>query len=299
MIRAFSQLASAVDALGMRRPLAAAASLLVRCTGRVGQRFSVDQRGNWVNELPDAVFVSPRVYHAAYPAIERWVHDLWLHDYVPKPGDIVFDVGAGIGEDAIIFSRLVGPTGLVIAIEAHPETFACLEQTIARSGTSNVIPVRCAAADHDGTVLISDRADHYTNTIVGTSVGCTVPAMRLDAIASKLGIETVDFLKMNIEGGEKLAVRGMEELSARIRHLCISCHDFVANEGGPDDQRTRDEVSAFLLARGFRLSTRPEDPRSSVRHYVYGRRSPADGRADQPSAAGRVPAAPKLRRYLP
>ena len=47
-------------------------------------------------------------------------NDYWLQHYRPQEGDVIVDVGAGRGEDTVTFSRAVGQTGRVIAIEAHP-----------------------------------------------------------------------------------------------------------------------------------------------------------------------------------
>ena len=41
----------------------------------------------------------------------------------PQPGDIVLDVGAGTGTEALPLSQLVGDKGKVVSIEAHPATF--------------------------------------------------------------------------------------------------------------------------------------------------------------------------------
>ena len=54
--------------------------------------------------------------------------DYWLQHYGPQEGDVIVDVGAGRGEDTTAFSRAVGKTGRVIAIEADPLSFAILEK---------------------------------------------------------------------------------------------------------------------------------------------------------------------------
>ena len=49
--------------------------------------------------------------------------DYWMHVYCPRPGDTVLDIGAGIGIDAMALSGLVGDTGRIYSLEAHPWTF--------------------------------------------------------------------------------------------------------------------------------------------------------------------------------
>src|SRR4051794_22461299 len=55
-------------------------------------------------------------YRAMFDSSAGWA-------YQPKEGDAVVDIGAGIGEQALVLSRLVGPTGKVVCVEANPEAF--------------------------------------------------------------------------------------------------------------------------------------------------------------------------------
>lgn len=72
---------------------------------------------------------------------------------------------------------------------------------------------------------------------------------------------------------EALAVEGFEAVADRIRHVCISCHDFVADETGDDALRTRAEVERRLRQLRFELTERkPTDHRPWAGSYVYGRR---------------------------
>jgi hypothetical protein len=47
-----------------------------------------------------------------------------MHAYESRPGDVVMDIGARKGEDAIAFSQAVGSTGRVYPIELIPLRFA-------------------------------------------------------------------------------------------------------------------------------------------------------------------------------
>ena len=129
----FLKLAETADRFGLRRWVARAASLAY-----ADQRFEVDAAGHWVNRQAGAAFVSPTIHTANYAHIEQSVLDNWTWEYRPTRGDTVIDVGAGIGEETVVFSRLVGAAGKVIAIEAHPETFKCLTATIEQSALANV-----------------------------------------------------------------------------------------------------------------------------------------------------------------
>ena len=56
---------------------------------------------------------------------------------------------------------------------------------------------------------------------------------------------------MNIEGAERLAVKGMSEVFSQISALCISCHDFLADLGQSDDFGTKLEVVPRLKKSGI------------------------------------------------
>ena len=94
---------------GFKRPVAGLASLyLGRLKGR-NQRFAIDDHGHWVNRQPGATIVSMIPHTATYAEYRKWVLDNWAFDYEPQLGDTVIDVGAGVGEEAVVFSQLVGP----------------------------------------------------------------------------------------------------------------------------------------------------------------------------------------------
>ncbi len=235
------------------------------------RRFSFDDRDNWVNQQDEVTFVSPTVHTLRYAEVRDTTRDIWEYGYSPKPGDVVIDVGAGIGTEIVVFAKAVGSQGRVIAIEAHPATCEALRRTVTRSGLTNVEVLHLAVADREGELLISDLGGHHIgNSITGVTEGVPVRSTTLDRLADDLGIDRVDYLKMNIEGAEALAIRGMERLVARIHHIAIACHDFIADEGGAEGNRTLVAVRAFLARSGFTLSERSDDPRPWVRDQIYG-----------------------------
>jgi FkbM family methyltransferase len=260
---------SMLDRPGGRLPAGLLASLWITFQRR--QPCLVHHNGFWVHKYRDGVVVDSAVTTftpAMYAAATR---DYFLYDYTPKAGDTIVDLGAGTGTEAALFSSLVGPTGRVLAIEAHPGTFACLEATCREAGLRNVIPIHAAVSDQPGEVAISDIPAHNQNSIVAASAGGhRVRATTLDELAERHGLGRIDFLKVNIEGAERLALRGMRQTLARIRHATISCHDFLADAGGPAEMRTCAEVSEVLRSSGWQLRRRESDPRDFLRYFLYG-----------------------------
>ncbi|MEN3313301.1 MAG: hypothetical protein V7645_2630 [Actinomycetota bacterium] len=227
--------------------------------------------GAWIHHYRGAKIPHASFGRAAPPAVfTAQAREMCLYEYIPQAGDVVFDIGAGVGAEMLLFSRLVGPSGRVVSVEAHPRTYRRLVDLCKANGLPNVTPLQVAVSDADGAVAISDLDHHLRNTVLeADGAGIEVPARRIDTLAGELGIDRIDLLKMNIEGAERQAIQGMGGVLATTRHVCISCHDFLADDGGPEELRTKSFVHDFLVERGFRVITRDEAPESWTRDYVY------------------------------
>lgn len=240
--------AEKLDRLGLRPLIARAATLAY-----AEQSFSVDTDGHWVNRQKECAIISPTIHTARYSAIRERILDHWCWDYMPQQGDIIIDCGAGVGEEAVVFSSLAGQ---ILSIEAHPETYACLAKTVQRSGFNNVVPIHCAVADKSGTAFID--SNDIASSIMRTG-NIRVPQRTIAELAANL--PRIDLLRMNIEGAEKLAVHGVPW--AKVRNVAISCHDFC---GLP----SKAEVRSVLESKGFAIRTR-EVPQGQpwIADYLY------------------------------
>jgi FkbM family methyltransferase len=223
-------------------------------------------------ELPDPI--RPRGDSASLrERFERETLDAFCFAYTPTRGDVVVDIGAGIGEQALTFSHLVGEEGRVISIEAQPRIFGQLTATIDGNGLENVEAVHLAVTDGKGRAEISDSPEfgYVYNTVVapGQTV-VSVPAETLDGIYARFDLERVDLLKMNIEGSEGLAIAKWDEALRRTRHLAIACHDFLVPRGAPASYATYEAVRSAIEKAGFTVRTRTDDPQAWNRCTVYG-----------------------------
>ena len=221
------------------------AQLTARRASRLLGRSTSVQYGNgvWMHRLEGGIALPDSNRYEYYDAdILRWPGEIaWRQQntqdffnglrYSPRPGDTIVDIGAGRGEDVLAFSQAVGPSGKVLAVEAHPLSFRLLQAFCEVNGFSNVIPVHAAVMDEPGTVTISDDEVWEANTVSRSDKGTVVEATTIDNLCAKYGIAKVDFLKMNIEGAEKFALPGMKAILADVRALCICCHDFRADRG--------------------------------------------------------------------
>jgi FkbM family methyltransferase len=241
--------------------------------------------GLWMHRIGGILLPDSSTYDYHSGSFEHWprqveraladTRDYWLHAYTPRPGDVVVDIGAGRGEDTLCLSRLVGKEGLVIAVEGNPSSFGMLERFARLNDLRNVHAVNTVIADRPGTFRITTDDDWQSNSILSgpdpqPGRGVAVAGTTVDLLCESLELPRIDFLKMNIEGAERLAVHGMKQVLRTVRHLCIACHDFRADRGEGEQYRSRDHVVDFLRAQGLALSFRRHDARPSVRDYVYG-----------------------------
>lgn len=247
---------SLLDHQGLRSLLTPVASALARWQGNGVRRVSYNS-GIWMHDTRDGFFA----YHRPFIRLDMTKLDIaaqanFFWGYRARPGDVVIDVGAGVGEETLTFSRAVGQSGKVVCIEAHPRTYRCLEKLVEFNCLKNVIPIHAAITDRStGTAMIVDSSAYLSNRL-SSEKGIRVRATTIDAIHQKLSLGRVQFLKMNIEGAERYAIGGMTETLSQTEVLCVSCHDFLAQSPGDDSLRTKELVKEFLQDHGFDLSER-------------------------------------------
>jgi FkbM family methyltransferase len=255
---------------GLRPGLAALSTILA--SARMGEVCRTTYGdGQWIQMFPTRTLVEPRLSLWTPAEIEKWANDLFFYRYCPSEGHTIIDVGAGTGWETLLFSRGVGKSGRVISIEAHPSTFRCLSQVCLKNRLDNVTLIEAAIGDHERDLWFSDDAGHEGNAVATNQSGIRVRGTTLEYICRTQGLSCVDFLKMNIEGAERSALSGMGELARKTKHVCISCHDFLANgDAGATNLRTKADVVRFLSQHGFTITLRESDRRSNVRDFVYG-----------------------------
>lgn len=276
------------DWTGARWLLAKLATRYARWLTRADVEIFYDEL--WIHRVGAHFFPDGPRFTYFRDELQRWpdqahryiadADEYWLRFGLPGPGEVVIDVGAGRGEDVLAFSRAVGPTGRVIAIEAHPLTFRLLTRFRDLNRLNNVTLVHAAAMDSRGFVSIVD-AEHWDANAVANQDGentTRVTAAPLDDICEANGIRSIALVKMNIEGAEREALPGMERMLASVQTVCVACHDFRADRGDGEHFRTRAFVEQFLAAHGFEVRSRRDDPRDWVRDHVFGIR-PSPGSA--------------------
>lgn len=161
-----------------------------------------------------------------------------------QPNMTVLDIGGHVGYYTRLMSQLVGEKGRVVTFEPHPRNHAVLLENVGKR--ANVTVKQVALAETEGTAELYDYlmmsasgSLHYDEKIrdvqrATLSDWDVAPRMKdftpqkfsvrtapVDALLAELGIEQVDVIKMDIEGAELGALRGMKRTIERSRPLAL------------------------------------------------------------------------------
>jgi FkbM family methyltransferase len=145
-----------------------------------------------------------------------------------RPGDVVLDVGANVG----LYTReaLRAGAAKVIAIEPVPAVVECLRRNLsAEIAAGRVIVVDKGAWDKDDFLEMNVYPGNMAaSTFAGERPGeqqvkVRLPLTTLDRMAAELKLERVDFIKMDIEGAERNAVRGAAAIIRRDKPRMALC----------------------------------------------------------------------------
>jgi FkbM family methyltransferase len=171
------------------------------------------RHGMRVRMRPDPLYIGPYLFGEYEPGNTR------CYTLLVKPGDIVLDVGANFGWYSALLARHVGRTGTVHAIEPVPDAIEMLRDTLRINGLHESVEVHPVG-------LGSGSGEFTVYTFAGLPLGhasavdlgrpdarpytCQVRA--LDEFIQTLGLERLDFIKVDVEGFEADVFAGGTEL---------------------------------------------------------------------------------------
>jgi len=162
-----------------------------------------------------------------------------------KPGMVVLDLGGHIGT---ITLAAAARGCRVITVEASPQNFALLTKSVEVNGFDNVSLVHAAVSDAPGTLQFSAYGPWgHVHTSVTDMPTVSVRAVTVEQILSELGIKRVDLIKMDVEGSEIRAVRGMQKLlaAADAPPIVYECNGHTLRFYDQTSQELRSAVSSL------------------------------------------------------
>lgn len=146
--------------------------------------------------------------------------EMRLFMMLAPPGAVVIDVGANVGQYALLAARLVGPAGRVHAFEPASATYGLLQRSIALNGLQNLVLNQVAVSDSSGDVELQLNRESALAGLGVTGRGFAIGSERvhritLDEYAAGAGLGMIDLLKIDVEGHEGHVLRGAETLLER------------------------------------------------------------------------------------
>jgi FkbM family methyltransferase len=172
------------------------------------------------------------------------------------PGDCALDVGANVGYFTMLMARRVGPKGRVIAFEPLPATLQRLRRNLDANRLTGVEVRAHALSDRPGEAAFFPGPDDHSGVSSllqhdEADASTTVRCVRLDDELDS--IPTVSLIKVDIEGAELRALRGMRALLERDQpDLVVEVTDrWLSHEDGGAQALVASLES--LGYRGFRV----------------------------------------------
>uniref|UniRef100_A0A7C1G9D5 FkbM family methyltransferase n=1 Tax=Thermofilum adornatum TaxID=1365176 RepID=A0A7C1G9D5_9CREN len=236
-------------------------------------KISVFQRlllGRIAISMPDGIkfFVNDKVTPSV-SVDDHYVRAEYLrnHEYVPRKGWIILDIGAHVGLYSIWASRKVGERGFVVAFEPNPLSYRWLVSNIELNKVSNIKALPFALGDklEKKTLYVAEKnvgvssliKNHVLHNPSGKDTifsSHVVQVLTLDYLLEKspriIGkpLQLVDLAKIDVEGYEMNVLRGAKKVleEGLIKRFIIEVHK---------DQVGTEDIVNYLSTYGYKVDT--------------------------------------------
>lgn len=140
-----------------------------------------------------------------------------------KEGDTVLDIGANIGYFTLIAAKIAGDKGKVYAFEPEKTNFSVLKKNVEINKYKNIVLIQKAVSNKNGkTSFYLDKKDLGKHSLFNLDKGerIEIEIVKLDDYFKDYKGK-IDFIKMDIQGAEWLAIDGMSSLLKKNSNIKI------------------------------------------------------------------------------
>lgn len=161
-----------------------------------------------------------------------------------KGGQTFVDIGANLGFYSMLAASIVGKDGRVLSFEPFERNVELIRASARESCFGNVTVVNAAVSDREGTARLhlspfysSEHSlfdYHYSTGANSTRQTVDVRTVTVDRYLESTGSLKVDFIKMDIEGSEGMAISGIERTISENRTITLLTEfwpNAIANSG--------------------------------------------------------------------
>jgi len=205
----------------------------------------------WLKHGNEFLFlVGKPYYNFSKKNLYKFIESIYCKNYMPGEGDVIIDVGAGIGTETLFFHEKLGEKGKIFSIEASTDSYHKLQALCLKNGIGNSFNFNMAVSGFNGKIWMEENEKFEVNRTNMAKRGIEIDCLTLDEFVKRNNISRVDLLKVNIEGAELEMIRGMKDSVGIIRNIAVSCHDFLFK----DNKRIMETLVGFLEEHGFEIS---------------------------------------------
>jgi FkbM family methyltransferase len=177
----------------------------------------------------------PGIYVIKHLQWEQAIQKVYDHPQVHvRPGDVVIDCGAHIGG----FTRVALRAGarLVVAIEPEQANLVAFRRNLeAELKAGKVKLIEMGVWDKTGRLALHVSKTGDSHSVVLPQNGQrdeSIEVTTIDDLANHLKLTRVDYIKMDIEGAERNALRGAHHVLRRFKpRLAISSYHLKGDPG--------------------------------------------------------------------
>jgi FkbM family methyltransferase len=216
----------------------------------------VQEKGVYLAKNPDFEWYIPTNSVMEAKQSAEGMGPLRFIDFLNR-GDTILEVGASTGKYTIEASKEIGPSGQLYAIEAEPSNFSCLEKNLDLYGMNNVSTHNAAISSQKGESLkfAVEKSENTTghgfaeNHIHKTHFSKDIDNSEyeflelqtetVDTFCERLGIKSIDTLKITVNGHESEVIKGASEVLNKTRYVVLHVE--------------YPEVRSHLLSNGFKI----------------------------------------------
>lgn len=158
---------------------------------------------------------------------------------------VIFDCGANIGF-ATLFFKWMYPQSEIYAFEPDIDTFKVLKKNVEQNKLENVHLFNSALSDKNGKIDFFIDSERPGSLMMSTKQDrlpknkITIDAMSLSSFIKEKNFDSIEFIKMDIEGSEKEVISELNKNNqiGLISKLCIEYHHKIDNH--------KSDLSEFL-----------------------------------------------------
>lgn len=182
----------------------------------LGRKVTIEGSGAFITNLPEG-----RYHDYTFNVFSQFVTE----------DSICIDVGANIGVTAIALA-LLAPRGSVLAIEADARNFDFLRRNVSANGFKNIVMVNFLVGapgtkkvylfnkiepGSSPSISVERAGAHHKYGLEEKHMQC----VSLDAIIPNHHLDRLDFIKIDVEGGELDVLAGAEQALARFQPTVV------------------------------------------------------------------------------